>query len=207
MLVEKTLVEFVKETGSSSPAPGGGSVSALAGAQAAALLAMYCSLSQKGEKYDAVRSLMEETGRKAEELSLKLLEAVDLDTQSFNRVMDAFRLPRETAEQKEARSRAIQEATIEAARVPLQTATDCLSILKLIAEVAGRGNPGASSDLGVGNLQALAGLTGAAYNVRINLHSIKDEETKNDLMKRITAIQEQGQALWEKNRAVIEKSI
>lgn len=207
MLVEKTLAEFVKETGSSSPAPGGGSVSALAGAQAAALLSMYCSLSQKGEKYAAVQSLMEQTERKAQELSLRLLEAVDLDTQSFNKVMDAFRLPRETAEEKEARSRAIQEATIGAARVPLQTAGDCLSVLQLIAEVAGRGNPGASSDLGVGNLQALAGLTGAAYNVRINLHSIKDEEVKNRLFARVSEIQEQGQALWEKNRAVIEKSI
>jgi methenyltetrahydrofolate cyclohydrolase len=91
--------------------------------------------------------------------------------------------------------------------VPLQTAMDCLMVLELIGEVAGRGNPGASSDLGVGNLHALAGLTGAAYNVRINLQTINDEAVKADLSSRIMAIQEEGQHLFEDNREVIEQYI
>ncbi|MEW5784919.1 MAG: cyclodeaminase/cyclohydrolase family protein [Bacillota bacterium] len=207
MLKDLSVDQFVREVASASPAPGGGSVAALAGAQAAALLSMYCHLSLNREKFGEAVGLIERTAEEAHALAAALVEAVDLDTAAFNRVMEAFRLPKGIPEEKEQRSRDIQTATIEAARVPMQTAADCLRVLELIKAVAGRGNPGAATDLGVGNLQGLAGLTGACYNVLINLGSIKDCAVKTELAQKVTEALEQGRALFEKNRSQIEGSI
>ncbi|HOL17338.1 MAG TPA: cyclodeaminase/cyclohydrolase family protein [Bacillota bacterium] len=207
MLIELTVNRFVQEIASASPAPGGGSVAALAGAQAAALISMYCNLSLNREKYgDAVDNL-EEAGAKARALAEKLLQAIDEDTAAFNRVMEAYRLPRGTAAEKARRSEAIQEAYIMAAKVPLHTAEICLQLLELVKEVAGRGNPAAVTDLGVGNLQALAGLTGACYNVQINLGSIKDTKIKGQLSEQVVRILASGREIFDGNRISIEQSI
>ena len=205
MLKDLSMEQFVREVASAAPAPGGGSVAALAGAQAAGLISMYCRLSMKREKYgDAVR-LLEETGNIAGDLSVRLIQAVDEDSAAFNRVMDALRLPRITEEEKSRRTESVQEAAFQAARIPLATAEYGLRLLKLVEAVAGRGNPAAATDLGVGNLQALAALVGAAYNVRINLAAIKDAAVKEQFSARLSCLLEEGQRLFAQNRALIEK--
>jgi len=156
MLKELTIEQFVREVASSSPAPGGGSVAALAGAQAAGLLSMYCNLSQNRDKLGDIVDKLKEAGEEARFLKTKLLEAIDEDTIAFNRVMDAYRLPKDSVERVEERKRAILDAAITAADVPLQTSRGCLRVLSLVAEVAGKGNPMAITDLGVANLQARA---------------------------------------------------
>jgi methenyltetrahydrofolate cyclohydrolase len=207
MLKDLSVEQFVREVASDSPAPGGGSVAALAGAQAAGLISMYCSLSLNREKYGDAVTILEVAGQDARDFYENLLRAVDEDTAAFNRVMDAFRLPRGTDEEKSKRKDAIQDATIGAARVPLHTAEDCLRLLKLVEAVAGQGNPSAVTDLGVGNLQALAGLIGACYNVQINLNSINDTDVKEELSARVSGILAEGWELFEINRSRIEKSI
>ncbi len=207
MLKDLSVGQFVREVASDSPAPGGGSVAALAGAQAASLISMYCSLSLNPKKYGEAVAVLEKTGNEARLLSENLIEAVDLDTAAFNRVLEAFRLPKGTETEKKQRIQAVQETTIEAARVPLRTAEDCLRLLELVETAAGKGNPGAVTDLGVGNLQALAGLTGACYNVQINLGSISDPALKAQFSGEVSAIQTRGWELFEINRAIIEKNI
>lgn len=207
MLKDLSIEQFIREVASDSPAPGGGSVAALAGALAGGLISMYCVLSLNREKYGEAVSLLEQTGHEARLLSENLIQAVDLDTSAFNRILEAFRLPKGSDAEKEQRKQAIQEATIEAARVPLRTAEDCLRLLELVETAVGKGNPGAVTDLGVGNLQALAGLTGACYNVQINLGSINDPAIKAQFSGEVSSILTRGREFYQKNREIIEGSI
>lgn len=207
MLKELSVEQFVHEVASSSPAPGGGSIAALAGAQAAGLLSMYCSLSQNRAKLGDVVDLLQQTGEEARFLKTKLLEAIDDDTIAFNQVMDAYRLPKDSEEQKADRSKAIQAAAQNAADVPLQTARGSLRVLSIIGEVAAKGNPTAITDLGVANLQAMTGLIGACYNVRINLNIIADKHKIEEFNSEISEIMIHGQELFENNRILIEKEI
>ena len=207
MLKELNLHKFSEVLASRSPAPGGGSVAALAGNLSASLLSMYCRLSDSAEKYPRDFTLMEKTGEEARSIAAAMLEAVDLDTAAFNKVMDAFRLPKNTPEEKSVRKQAIQKSTEEAARVPLETAGGCLRLLELVAAVAGKGNPGAVTDLGVANLQAMAGLEGAVYNVKINLASLKDAEIREKFSRDIGGLLEKGRKLWDDNRRSIEEDI
>lgn len=207
MLKELTVEQFVREVASSSPAPGGGSVAALAGAQAAALLSMYCNLSQNRDKLGDVVDVLKDAGEEARFLKTKLLEAIDEDTIAFNQVMDAYRLPRDSEENKMERDNAIREAAINAADIPLQTARGCLRVLSLVNDVAGRGNPTAITDLGVANLQARAALIGACYNVRINLSMIKDQQKVTEFMRETGEITRQGENFYANNSTVIEKAV
>lgn len=207
MLKELTVEQFVREVASSSPAPGGGSVAALAGAQAAALLSMYCNLSQNRDKLGDVVDVLKDAGEEARFLKTKLLEAIDEDTIAFNQVMDAYRLPRDSEENKVERDNAIREAAINAADIPLQTARGCLRVLSLVNDVAGRGNPTAITDLGVANLQARAALIGACYNVRINLSMIKDQQKVTEFMRETGEITRQGENFYANNSSVIEKAV
>ncbi len=207
MLKDLSLEVFVREVASNSPAPGGGSVAAMSGAQAAGLLSMYCNLSQNREKLGDAVDFLQESGEEARFLMTKLLETIDEDTVAFNRVMEAFRLPKESEEEKAARKEAIQEATKQAAEIPMHSARGSLRILSLVNETAGKGNPMAITDLGVANLQAYAGITGACYNVRINLGTIKDRELVEDFNREVNEILKEGQHLFEENKRIIEKEI
>lgn len=207
MLKELTVENFVREVASSTPAPGGGSVAALAGAQGAGLLSMYCHLSQNREKLGDVVDRLQQTGEEARFIKLKLLEAIDEDTLAFNQVMEAYRLPKMTEAEKAARKEAIQQAAVNAAEVPLKTARGALKILALIAEAAGKGNPAAVTDLGVANLQAYAGMIGACYNVLINLAMITAEKKVSELEKETGAIRSEGERLFEANKKLIEAGI
>jgi len=207
MLKDLSVERFVREVASNSPAPGGGSVAAQAGAQAAGLLSMYCNLSQNRKKLGDVVDSMQQIGEEARFLMNKMLEAIDEDTLAFNRVMEAFRMPKESEEEKAKRREAIAEAGKYAAEVPMHTARGSLRALSLINEAAGKGNPSAVTDLGVANLQALSALTGACYNVRINLDMIKDQQVVTDYEQEISELLEQGRELFEENRTRLEKDI
>jgi methenyltetrahydrofolate cyclohydrolase len=207
MLTKLTVEEFVNEVASFSPAPGGGSVAALAGAQGAGLLSMYCSLSQNRDKLGDVVDLLQKAGEEARFLAARLLENIDEDTIAFNQVMEAYRLPKADDREKEERRAAIQETGKNAAEVPLQTARGCLRVLSLVSEVAAKGNPSAITDLGVANLQAFSGLVGGCYNVQINLGMLTDKRTVEELKHETENILKEGQKLFEGNRALIEKAI
>ncbi|HAL56471.1 MAG TPA: methenyltetrahydrofolate cyclohydrolase [Bacteroidetes bacterium] len=177
MLATKPMNEFLDELASSSPAPGGGSVSALAGAIGAALTSMVCRLTIGKKKYADVRQEMESVLQQSEELRMELSQLIDEDSIAFNNVMAAFGLPKETEGQQEARSAAIQEATKRATLVPLDVMRLSERALGLVRIVAERGNKNSITDAGVAALMLHAACEGAALNVRINLASLKDEES------------------------------
>ncbi len=207
MLKELTVEQFVREVASFSPAPGGGSVAALAGAQGAGLLSMYCNLSQNRNKLGEVVDILQDAGEEARFLMTKLIDAIDEDTIAFNQVMDAYRLPRESTGEKAERVMAIQAAAMNAVNVPVQTARGSLRVLSIVNEVAAKGNPAAITDLGVANLQAFAGLTGACYNIKINLAMISDKSAVENFKSETDDILKQGEDLFGKNRFLIEKLI
>lgn len=177
-LVDMTVTNYLDVLKSDAPAPGGGSVSALSAAQGAALTAMVCDLTIPKEKYADYRDLCTEV--KADILSIydALVVGIDKDTEAYNKVSAAFKLPKENDEQKAARSKAIQEATVTATEVPYETMELCMKGLEITAKAVGKSNPNAASDLGVAALNLLAGIKGAYLNVMINLPGIKDEAVK-----------------------------
>jgi len=168
--------EFVAEVSRESPAPGGGSVAALSGALGGALLAMVANLAIGKEGYMAQSDELNDLAVRLQGLTDKLVRSVDTDTDAFNHVLVAMRLPRKTAQEKAARKQAIQLGYQAASQVPLETARTCLQALELAATVANLGNPASVTDAGVAALMACAGVEGAVYNVRINLPSIDDVE-------------------------------
>jgi formiminotetrahydrofolate cyclodeaminase len=176
MLVTKPLNQFLDELASSSPAPGGGSVAALAGALGAALTSMVCNLTIGKKKYAGVQEEMKSILTQAEDLRAKFAGLVDKDTDAFNKVMEAFSLPKETEPQIALRRAAINEATKEATLVPLEVMKHCIDAMALAQEVAANGNPNSVSDAGVSALLLHAACEGAALNVRINLSSLADSE-------------------------------
>lgn len=174
-LVDMSVKSYLDVLASDAPAPGGGSVSALSAAQGAALVAMVCNLTIPKEKYSEHRDLCIRVKDDILSIYDELVIGIDKDTEAFNKVSAAFKLPKDTDEQKAARSKAIQEATITATEVPYETMELCMEGLAVTERIVGKSNPNASSDLGVAALNLLAGLKGAYLNVKINLPSIKNE--------------------------------
>jgi len=175
-LASLTIKSFLSELASNSPAPGGGSVAALVGALGTGLSSMVCNLTIGKEKYVDVQEEIKDVLKKSEDVRKKLTELIDKDTNAFNDVIKAFRMPKETENQKEKRSRTIQEGYITAARVPLETAKTCEKILDISRIVAEKGNKSSITDAAVSALMAQAGVHSAILNVKINLSSIKDKE-------------------------------
>jgi len=173
-LVAMTLRGFADELSMDSPAPGGGSVAALCGALSAALSAMVSNLTVGKKEYEAARPEMIATAVRAQELKDALLGAVDRDTKAFNRVMEAFRLPKTTPEQAEEKDRAVEEANKQATLVPLEVLEKSVEAVALAKVAAAKGNRNSVSDAGVGGLVGQAAGEGAYYNVLINLSGIKD---------------------------------
>jgi len=194
-LMDLTVKGFIEELGSNSPAPGGGSVSALAGSMGAALASMVASLTVGKESFKENEEKMREVAQKGVELKERLGILVDEDTNAFNHVMAAFQMPKGTDEEKAARSRAIQEATKQAALLPLEVARHCLAVMELSRVAVTCGNPNALSDAGVSGLMAYAGLQGAIYNVEINLGGIKDQEFNQKLAAEKDRLLREGQRL------------
>jgi glutamate formiminotransferase/formiminotetrahydrofolate cyclodeaminase len=206
-LVKMNLREFCNETLSDSPAPGGGSVAALMGALGASLGGMVANLSAGKRGWDDKLEYFSDWAVKAHQLKDELLSLVDEDTAAFNRVMDAFALPKESAEEKAARSRAIQEATKYAAQIPLKVMETASKSYELLAEMADKGNPASISDVGVGALATRACIEGAALNVRINLGQLKDEKFKTDLANKVQEISESSDRQFKKVSEIVESKL
>ena len=174
MLTEKPVVTFLDELASSAPAPGGGSAAALAAAIGAALMSMVANLTVGKKKYADVQDDMQRILSHSEALRHKCVKLLEDDVAAYTEVIRAYKMPRDTEEQKQARSAAIQEALKGATAVPMELAEACVEILELCPESTEKGNVHAVSDAGVGALMAEAALRAAAFNVWINLGSIKD---------------------------------
>lgn len=166
---------FLDEVASNSPAPGGGSVAALCGSLAAALVSMVSNLTVGKEKYKENWAVMEELLSKGEALRTKFVVLMNKDTESFNAFMTALKMPRDTDEQKAKRKKAMQEASMLATEIPLTTLEACAEAAGLALRAAKHGNPKAASDAGSAALLAEAAGKAASYNVRINLPGITDE--------------------------------
>jgi glutamate formiminotransferase/formiminotetrahydrofolate cyclodeaminase len=197
-LVSMTVDRFVDEVSADSPAPGGGSVAALAGSLSAGLAAMVANLTVGKKGYEAAWKDLVEVSVRAQQAKDRLLQAVDEDTEAFNGVMAAMRMPKGTPEQQAARNQALEQGYQSATRVPLETAQSCLEALRLSLEAAMKGNVNSASDAGVGALMARAGVEGAVLNVLINLGSVKDPafrqaclDQTDDLLLEATALCEQ----------------
>ncbi len=192
MLVKLPVEEFSQVLGSNSPAPGGGSVAALSGSLGASLVSMVCKLSIGKADYEAFQVELVEALNQAHILSDSLLVRVDLDTEAFYSVMAAFKMAKQTGDEKKARSEAIQTGFKQAVQSPLGIARECLEVLRLTKNLLGKSNSSALSDLGVASLQAYAGLEGAIMNVKINIPSIRDENFTTDTSREISALLEEG---------------
>ncbi len=180
-LADMTLASYLEFLGSDAPAPGGGSASALLGAQGAALAAMVAALTIGKKKYPDDQALCEAVFAKATALKDALLLQVDKDTEAFNLVSAAFRLPKESDEEKAARKVAIADATLVATKVPFETMMLCRDTLALAASLIGHSNQNAASDLGVSALNLIGGMKGAWLNVLINLGGLSDEALAAEL--------------------------
>ncbi|RJP82178.1 MAG: methenyltetrahydrofolate cyclohydrolase [Candidatus Zixiibacteriota bacterium] len=176
MLIEMTAKDFLAQTASSSPAPGGGSASALAGALGVALAEMVINLTVGKKKYADVSEELSTLLPRLNQARRDLETAVDRDTEAFNGVMAAYGMPKDTEEQKQARTAAIQAATRQATEVPLGVMGTCLHALELTQTVAAKGNRNSISDAGVAGLLLAAALEGAALNVKINLPSLPEDD-------------------------------
>ena len=197
-LVNMNLDGFSLELASGSPAPGGGSVSALAAALGAALTAMVCSLTSDSRKYAAFREEAETIREQAMALRTQLLKAVDRDTEAFLLISRAYSMPKETAEEKKLRSAAIQEGLLACIESPLSIMETSLKALHLAEGLLQGFNRSAASDLGVSVLMLKAGLQGAWLNVRINLGSLKDPEAREAFSERARLILEEALPLSER---------
>lgn len=201
MLIEKSIKDFVEAVASKAPAPGGGSVAALTGSLGSALTAMVGNLTLGRKAYNALdedkQKQIDENFDKAMKLIDRLNQLVDEDTKSFNGVMAAFKMPKDTDEEKAARSKAIQEATKEALEVPLETAKKCLEVLRLQKLFAEYGNQNAITDIGVGALLGYSGLEGALFNVKINLSGLKDKDYVEKINEECEEIINEGNSLKE----------
>ena len=179
-LVSMDLRDFANETASESPAPGGGSISAYCGALGISLATMVANLSAHKKGWDDQWKVFSDAADKGQYLKDRLLHLVDEDTAAFNKIMDAFSLPKATAEEKATRKQAIQDATVYAIEVPytvMQLSLDAMQLIKQMAEI---GNPNSVSDAGVGALCARTAVLGAFLNVQINAAGLSDKQLAAD---------------------------
>lgn len=173
---DKSVQLFLDELASKAPTPGGGSAAAVMGAQAAALTSMVCNLTIGKPKYAEVEAEMQALLEKSEALREKLIGMIKADVDVFDRLMATYGLPKETDEEKTARSAAIQAVLKEATEVPLACARACAEAIKLSRIAADKGNLGVISDAGVAAMAGYGALKSAALNVYINAGSLKDRD-------------------------------
>ncbi len=197
MLVKMNVDAFVAELASSSPAPGGGTIAAVTGSFAAGLGNMVCGLTIGNSKYPEAQPFLPAVQKKLQDLQNEFLRLADEDTDAFNQVMAAFRLPKTTEEEIDARKEAIAKANIIAAQVPMRTAEAAVTVLELLPEVITYGNANALSDCGVATECARTACKGALMNVAINLPSIKDAEVHADLSQKKELIKEKMNAAYQ----------
>lgn len=206
-LAQMTVEGFTRETASESAAPGGGSVSAAMGAFAAALSTMVANLSAHKRGWDARWKEFSDVAEEGQKLVDELLALIDEDTAAFNRIMDALSLPKGTDEEKAARAKALEDATLYAAQVPLKTMEAALKSLPLALQMARSGNPASASDAGVSALAAVAAVKGARLNVRINAAGLKDKAPAQPLLQRADDIVTEAEAIEKQVLETVENNI
>ena len=204
MLTSRTVSEFIDDVSSNSPAPGGGSVSALCGALGTALSAMVCRLTIGKKNYEGVQDEMLMALGRADELRAKLTTLIDQDTEAFNLVMKAFTLPKVTEDQKRSRSVAIQAATKQATLVPLEVMKLCEQAIGIAATVADEGNVNSVTDAGVAGLILKAGCEGAAWNVKINLATLQDKTFVEETSTLVAALLTNVEAISDRIRQRVQ---
>ena len=192
MLTDLTVKEFLNKVAGSDPVPGGGSIAALNGAVASALAAMVANLTIGKKKYEEVQNDMQAIAPKAEGEKDIFTTDIDRDSEAYDRVFSCFKMPKDTDEQKAARSAAIQEATKYAAQVPMEVALRAYALMPLIAEVALKGNQNAVTDACVAMMSARNAVLGALLNVRINLGSLKDKDFANSMQAEADELERQA---------------
>lgn len=206
-LVKMTVKGFAEETSRESPAPGGGSVAAYMGALGAALGTMVANLSSHKPGWDDRWEEFSRWADKGQALSDELLVLVDEDTRAFNKIMEAFGLPKKTDEDKRLRSEAIQAATLFATQVPLQTMQAAFGAFELCQAMAEFGNPNSVSDAGVGALAARAAVLGAGLNVKINAASLKDREAAEKMIAEAEQLIAEAQKKEAEIIGIVERKI
>ena len=197
---------FVDEVSRDTPAPGGGSIAALAGALGSALASMVVNLSVGKGEFDPQYDSLCELAEKAQDIKDELVRAIDADTEAFNEVIAGMRMPKDTAEQQAVRTEAIRAGYKSAAEVPLRTAELCRQVLDLCQAAADIGNQAVMSDAGVGALMAFAGVQGAIHNVRINLPHTGDPEFVDRITKREGALLSESRTICDSIQQQVEQS-
>ncbi len=206
-LVDMSLTGFANETASESPAPGGGSISAYAGALGVSLGTMVANLSAHKRGWDDRWEEFSDWAEKGQQYKDELLRLVDEDTRAFNKIMDAFGLPKKTEEEKKARQQAIEEASKQAMKIPfkvMETAYNSIAVMRAMAE---NGNPNSVSDAGVGALCAVTAVEGAYLNVKINAMGIKDKEFTGKLLRQAEEIAQKARSCRELVMETVEQKI
>ena len=206
-LMDMTCAAFANETASESPAPGGGSISAYMGALGAALGTMVANLSSHKPGWDDRWEEFSKYAVVGQKIKDELLWLVDEDTQSFNKIMNAFGLPKGTDEEKAIRRQAIEEATKYATEIPFKTVQRSFDVFALCEAMVETGNPNSVTDAGVGALCAKAAVTGAYFNVRINAATLQDKEFAADIVKKAYEYVEKAAALEAKIVKRVEEII
>ncbi len=195
MFKDMTIGDFLARTKSAAPVPGGGSASALVGAIGTALAIMLGNLTVDNEKYQGVKAEVETIKGELEKFLLKFEAGMEDDVEAFNRVIAAYKLPKVTEEEKNARARAIQDALKEAACPPMRIAQYAAKVLELAVKMLKTGNVSAASDAAVAGKLVYAAMWGSIYNVRINLQLIKDEGFVDDMRTRIKHLEADSAAV------------
>ncbi|GMR24943.1 MAG: hypothetical protein BMS9Abin39_0215 [Ignavibacteria bacterium] len=192
-LVEMKVADFVDEVSRESPAPGGGSIAALAGALGASLSSMVSNLTANKRGSEEVDDILNDAAIKCQEIKNALVKAIDDDTNAFNDYMDARRLPNKTDEEKKVRDEAMQSGLKQAVHIPLNTAKLSFQVIEITDAVAKNGNPNSITDVGVGAQSAYTGVLGGIYNVLINLKDIKDDKFNDEMKKTCMALKDKAQ--------------
>jgi glutamate formiminotransferase/formiminotetrahydrofolate cyclodeaminase len=206
-LASMNIYEFADVLASDSPAPGGGSVAALNGTLSAGLSSMVGNLTYNKKGYKEVKELMIELSDKAQRLKDFFTESIDKDTEAFNKVMDAFSLPKGNDEEKALRDKAIMDATKEATLVPFAVLEKTKEAAELAMTVVEKGNRNSLSDAGVAGLTAAAAAEGALYNVMINLEGIDDEKFNKETAKKAIKINNQVQKIVAKIKTILHEKL
>jgi len=183
LLKDLTITEFLEQTASAEPLPGGGCTAALSAALAASLTEMVANLTIGRKEFQAVEDEMKKIAQTAADLRKKLQNDIDNDAQAYRQVLAAFKLPKNTDGEKKQRSSAIQQAFKTAAKVPMGVARDALKIMDLASRAIAQGNQNAISDGAVGVLASRTAALAALYNVKINLSAVRDPDFVEELTR------------------------
>lgn len=183
------MEEFLNTLASDQPTPGGGSVAGLANCLSATLVKMFCKISLKTAKDDE-KELFSKLHAETKDIYNKAKTLIDEDAKAFDKVIDAFKLPKITDQEKEIRKQTIQEAFYQAALVPLENIKCSIELLEILSEMDGKGSQNAASDAKCAMFMAKAAYQCARENVLINLESLKDENKKNQLLSELKILEQ-----------------